>query len=266
MKKGDVLARLHAPELEAAVLRLQVDRDYWKRRNTSDQRLLEQKAIPPDQEEASRRASDGADAAYKETLSRLQKTIEKSTFDGTVLKWYVEPGQNVMPGQPLLLVGDSKSEIHVDVIEEDVRRGLQVGTPVSIKGTVTSFLTGHIAEIAPMASATSRTIIIKIHWNEKEALSLPNGASIAVDFLIRTQNLALSVPINAIADYETDPHLFLIRKNRAFKQNVKTGIEENGWIAVEFSWNGTDPVAVTNLNSLSDSSSVFAVPSKEAKQ
>jgi RND family efflux transporter MFP subunit len=265
IRKGDVLVRLYAPELEASAQRLQADRNYWKQRYDSDQRLLEQKAIPSDQAEASKRASISAQAAYDEVNSRLQKTIEKAVFDGIVLKWYVEPGQHVMPGQPLMLVGNTFNEIRVNVIEEDVRYGLQPGTPAIIKTVNGKTLPARIAEVAPMADAFTRTMTVKIHWVEDEPFYLPNGASIPIDFILQENKNALAVPGSSIGAAESEPYLYLIRDERAYKQRVRTGIEENGWVAVEFAWNGSDLVAITNLNSLSDSAAVFAVALREVR-
>lgn len=265
IKKGDILARLYAPELEAAVQRLQAERDYWQRRHNSDIRLLEQKAIPEDQEQSSRRASASAEAAFRETNSRLQKTVEIAAFSGTVLKWYVEAGQNVMPGQPLLLIGDAKSEIHADVVEDDVKRGLQKGTSVHIKNGQ-DYYYGKIVEIAPMANTISRTMLVKIHLDDDTGFNAAVGSSAAIDFVLNVQQQALAVPGSAIVDRLAKPHIYLIRENRAFKQPVKTGTEDNGWVAVDFQWNGQDAVAVTNLNALADSASVFAVPDKESVQ
>lgn len=265
MRKGDIIARLYAPELEASAQRLQADRNYWKQRYESDQRLLEQKAIPPDQAEASKRASISAQAAYDEINSRLQKTIEKAVFDGIVLKWYVEPGQHVMPGQPLMLVGNTLNEIRVNVIEEDVRRGLQPGTPAIIKTVHGKTLPARIAEVAPMADAFTRTMTVKIHWADEESFYLASGASVPVDFILQENKNTLAVPVSSIGTAESEPYLYLIREGRAHKQRVRTGIEENGWVAVEFAWNGRDMVAVTNLNSLSDSAAVFAVALREVR-
>lgn len=266
MKKGDILVKLFAPELEATVLRLQADRDYWNRRNASDKRLLEQRAIPPDQEEASKRASIYSEAAFKEAAFRLQKTIEKSAFDGIVLKWFAEPGQHVMPGQPILLIGTNKSEISVEVVEEDVRRGIHLGTPATIKSDKGNFITGSVAEVAPLANAGTRTMTVKIQWADNDKIRIPIGASAAVDFILHLQKQTLSVPESAITDADINPYLYLIKKDRAFKQFITLGIEEDGWISTEFDWNGIDPVAVTNLNSLSDSCKVFAVPLTEVAQ
>lgn len=265
INKGDILAWLYAPELESAAQRLQTDRDYWQHRHNSDLRLLEQKAIPEEQEQGSRRASVSAEAAFNEAKSRLQKTVETAAFNGTVLQWYVEVGQNVMPGQPLLLIGDAQTEIHLDVIEEDVKRGLQKGSAIRIKGSQKQY-NGKVVEIAVMANTMSRTMLVKIHPDDDSGFSAAVGSSVAVDFILKMQQQALAVPLGAVADRLTKPHIYLIKENRAFKQPVKTGIEDNGWVAVDFPWNGQDAVAVTNLNSLANNTFVFAVPDKEVSQ
>ena len=63
IKKGDVVARIDAPDLLASVERLTVDRDYWKHRYEADKRLVKSNALPAEQAEASLKAFNTAQAA-----------------------------------------------------------------------------------------------------------------------------------------------------------------------------------------------------------
>jgi hypothetical protein len=123
-----------------------------------------------------------------------------------------------------------------------------------------------VAEVAPLANARSRTMTIKIHWADDKNFELPIGASAAVDFILQAYDQTLAVPVGAVINHDIIPYLYLIKRDRAYIQNVNLGIEEKGWVSVDFNWNGTDPVAVTNLNNLSDSSRVFAVPLTEVSK
>ncbi|MBR9979267.1 MAG: efflux RND transporter periplasmic adaptor subunit, partial [Bacteroidetes bacterium] len=137
VRKGAELVRLSVPDLEANVERLRAERDYWCQRHEADERLLERNAVPADQVNASRRACNSADAALREAESRRAKAVEHAPFDGIVLRRFAEAGQNVMPGQALVVIGNNEREIRVDVVEEDLRRGIKVGMNaiLSINGT-----------------------------------------------------------------------------------------------------------------------------------
>ena len=265
VKRGDLVVQIDAPELKAALARLQAERDYWINHYEADQRLFNKRAITAEKVAISKRAYESAGAAYAEAESRLQKTIEKSPITGKVLHWLVEPGQNVMPGQPLLLVGNNLLEVHVDVVEEDVRDQIKTGTHAEIIDVDGNRFHTQVSTVAPMASGASRTFTVELPLATERNKDHRNGSSMKVDFILESAQNVMRVPVTAIANRETDPHIFLIRQDMALKQNVSPGIEQNGWIQVSIPWQGKDWVAVSNLRSLTDSSSVFIVLVKEVQ-
>ncbi len=265
VRKGDVVALLDAPEIRAAVQKVQAEKDYWCRRYEADQRLVEANALPREQMEASKRACTSATAALAEVKSRLAKTREKATVSGEVLRWFVEPGQSVMPGQPILLLGRKNLEIQTDVIEEDLLRGIKVGTAVEIEYSAGLRLPAKVTEVAPTSKGPARIYTVKIAIADSLSDRLRNGASVNVNFILQKSGSALALPVNAIADRDTRPHIYLIRDDRAIRQPVEIGIEQDGWIEVTFAWNGSDAVAISNLSSLKDGVPVFSVPAGEVQ-
>ncbi len=263
--KGEVAARMDAPELRAAVERLRADAEYWQHRYESDQRLVAAEAIPKEQMEISKRAYLGARAGLQEAESRLAKTVEKSPVNGVVLKWYLEPGQSVMPGQPLILLGEKQLEVHAEVVEEDLHRGVVTGIKANIEDGWGNRFETTVSEVSPAASGAARTFLVKLPVPENHAAGMRKGASVRVKFILKSSREAVTLPIDAIADRYGNPHIFLIRDQQAFRQPVQLGIEKNGWIETAFPWNGSDLVAVSNLNSLSDSTAVFPVLVEEAR-
>ncbi len=265
ISRGAVIAELSAPEIQAKVERLTAERDYWCNRWEEDKRLVEKEALAPEQAQSSERACKSARAALAEAKSQLEKTEEKATFKGEVLTWFVEPGQSVMPGQPILLIGNDPLEIQVDVVEEDLQRGIRVGMPVEVKvGKQTSF-SSKVSEISPISSGPTRTFLVKLPVPATIKLNLRKGSSVRTLFIMESKKDVITVPVNAVAGKDTDPHIFLVSQNTAKRQKVQVGIEQQGWIEVDFPWNGEDWVAVTNLGSLEDGARVFAVKQEEVK-
>lgn len=188
---------------------------------------------------------------------------EASPLSGTVLSWLVEPGQHMMPGQPLLLLGGDASEIHVEVVEEDLQRGLQVGTPAAVYSQGKEIFRASVAQIAPLSTGPGRTFTARVPLPQAAAGLWRWGASARVDFVLASRPGCLSVPVEALARRGKNPRLFLVRQNLAVEQEVATGIAQDGQIEVLFPWNGTDRVAVSNLESLKDGDPIFAVEEEE---
>ena len=257
--EGAVLARLDSPEIEASVERLESEHDYWQSRYETDKRLAAQNALAPEQVESSSRALRSARAGLAEARAGLEKTVLTARFSGQILDRYVEPGQVMMPGQPILLIGDSSREVRVDVVEEDLARGVAAGIPVELKPGASSVIESRVSSISSVSSGKARSFTVTVSVPQDAGGQLRKGASIRADFVLNRKENATAVPVRAVADRDNNPYIFIISVNHARKVRVKTGISEGGWIAADFSWNGTDPVAVTNLRSLIDGVPVYPV-------
>lgn len=265
---GELVAEIDVPDLRANVERLVAERDYWCRRQESDQRLVQAEALPAEQAEASLRACRSAKAALAEVDAKLAKAKEHSPISGKVLAWLAEPGQHVMPGQPILLLGDNNLEIHVEVVEEDLLRGIRIGTPAQVRDWQGNEFQSKVVEVAPVTSGAARTFTVELPMpspdNHRENFRI--GASMRVDFILAANRSALVVPVEAIAGQGDRTYIFLIRQELALKQEVTAGIEQAGLVEVSFPWNGEDWVAVSNLGSLHDSVAVFPVEIEYARQ
>lgn len=266
IKKGDIIAKIFAPDLQAAVERTKADLDYWSRRHETDKRLVEAKAIPQEEGEASKRASLSASATYTEAKSRLEKTIEKSPINGEILDWLVEPGQNVMPGQPILLLGNNKLELHAEVVEEDLRRGIRQGIKALVTESDGTKYETIVSDVSPVASGASRVFIVKTPIRINGGQVLRKGTSLRVDYILDSTKDAVIVPVQAIANRDKNPHLFIVNDGKAFRKDVKLGIEQEGWISVSLEKLNGEAVAITNLGSLKDSVNVFAVELEEVSK
>ena len=252
--------------MEAAVERLEAEVDYWSRRHETDKRLVDQGALAQEQSDASERAIRSARASLDEAKAQLAKTVLTAPFEGTVLDWPTEIGQPVMPGQQLILIGDSSREIRVEVVEEDLARGISPGTPVELLLTDGKPVTASVTAIAPVSSGQARTFSVTIPIPNESGSGLQRkGTSIRADFIVDRQAEVVAVPTRAIADRDGQPHLFIITSDTAHRIEVELGISQKGWIAADFEWNGNDPVAVTNLNGLKDGAPVYAVMTEGSK-
>ncbi|MBZ0269739.1 efflux RND transporter periplasmic adaptor subunit [bacterium] len=262
---GDLVAKLHTPELAAAVERLRAEKDYWCRRHEADLRLVEANALPQEEAEASSRACRSAVAGLEEAEARLRKSRELAPVRGTILSWLVEPGQHVMPGQPLLVLGDRSLEVHVEVVEADLRRGVEVGLPVVARPWQGSPFPSQVAEIAPMATGPARTFTVKIPVPDTHGGTLRTGASLQVELVLDSCSDCVAVPREAILTARGVTHVFLVRDGRAVRQEVTAGIEDGGLVQVSMPWTEGDLVAVSNVTGLADDVPVLAVEVEGAR-
>ncbi len=257
--KSDVLIKLSVPDLDANVKKLEAEYAYWEQHLNEDKNLLAKNAISQEQIDISKKTFETSQASLAEVTSRLRKAKEIALFDGTVLKHFVELGQHVMPGQSLLLIGNNQLELHVEVIQEDINKGIKVGTVINIITHTGNKIASKISSIASAPTGIGRTFTVKIQIPTQSLNEIRLGEALTVDLILNQQKQVLSVPETAVFNKENKKFIFLIKDNKAIRTPVSLGIKQAGWVATEFDWNGKDPVAVSNIANLSDSIIVYPV-------
>lgn len=255
----EILVRIDAPHLDAAVARLQADDTYWANHLAEDRRLVELGAIAPEQVAASTRAATAARSALVEAEARMAWTVERSPLSGTVLEWLADPGQHVLPGQPIMRLAGSTREVRVQVVEEDLRRGIRVQTPVVVEVHDGNTFATSVSDVGATASRGTRAFVVTLPIPDAPGLDIRNGESIPVRFIVRREDDASAVPLRAVADQDADPHVFLVESGLAVRWTVATGVMEAGWVAITPPPPAGSVVAVSNLEELADGVAVFPV-------
>ncbi len=273
--KGQALAKIATPEAdarlsrtEAEVERATTERDFLCRTFDTDQKLGAAGAISTTQVDMSRRACEAAGAALSaaEAGSReagvgRSKRLETAPFAGRVLQWLVEPGQNVMPGTPLLFFGSHDRELRVAVAERDLARGVGAGTPVLVNFQGKSFRV-QVTSVAPVAVGLGRTVEVRAPLPDDAAFG--HGTSVRVDFVLAEVKGGLVVPDVALSRQGERSVVFVIAGERAQVVPVSPGISSQSFVAVQGDLAPGAHVAVSNLDLLKDGARVFAVASARA--
>ncbi|RKX29065.1 MAG: hypothetical protein DRP47_02655 [Candidatus Zixiibacteriota bacterium] len=259
INNGDVLLTLSTPDIEATVDRLRAEFNYWNERYASDIKLAIKGAVPQEQVAVSKKAFESSKASLREAESKFEKAAERASFDGVVLKHFVDLGQTVMPGMPLLQIGNDELEILAEVVQEDVRSNIRPGTIVIVHDGNGRLYESQVSEVAPVSSNRSRTFTVKVSLPASLHDRFRVGEAVVIDFVLESSERTLTVPITAVSNRDSDPYIFLIRENHAVKTPVLVGIQQSESFAVQFDWNGSDLVAISNVASLTDGDLVYQV-------
>jgi len=272
VREGQLVARITAPEIaarssrmDAEVRRAQTERDFLCETYETDRKLGAAGAITSRQVDMSKKACDAATAALtaaqagsREVGATSGKSKEQAPFDGLVLQWMVEPGQNVMPGMPLLLLGNHDLEVRVQVAERDLERGVREGIPAMIRfGGEAHRL--QVARVGPMATGPSRTFEVKLPLPGELKTAPAHGTSMRVDFLVAEAASSIAISEKALTKVNGADAVFVIDDERARAVEVVPGIRDRGLIEVKGDVTAGAWVAVSNLDLLQDGVHVFAV-------
>ncbi len=127
-------------------------------------RLEELKAgARPEQLAAARAQVESAQAALAVLEAQLQKYVLVAPLDGIVLARMIEPNEVVLPGTPLLVLGDL-DHLRVetaDLSERDVPQ-IKVGQPVQVFiKALGQQITGYVSAISPLANTLGGDVVYK---------------------------------------------------------------------------------------------------------
>jgi RND family efflux transporter MFP subunit len=221
VKKGDLMARLEAPEIQArldqAEAILEQARKDWNRYQV----LLKEAAATQAEFDAVESRYRAAEASRAETRSLVDEMELRAPFDGVVSSKMADVGDLAVPGKPLLGVEDPtalrlEAEIPAGLISS-VR--LQSALRVEV-ANLNSNLTGTVSEIAPTGDPSSRTILVKLDLPSTPGLHPGQFARVRIP---SGEGPAVRAPASVVIRRGQLEMVFVSQEQEAKMRLVKTG-------------------------------------------
>jgi RND family efflux transporter MFP subunit len=288
-ERGAILARIAAPEADARVSRVQADLARVKeesaflcRQAAIDVALLGKGAISEVHADASRQKCDSAQAGLNAARAGVREldavagnAVERAPFSGTVLKWLSEPGENVMPGKPLLLFGDHSLEVRIRVHEKDILAGIGEGTVVLLQPDQPAPVRGTVARVSPLAAGPGRMVEVRVPIEgatvvegRKQGAGTLDGAagrfrhgmSVDVAFVQGETQDSLTVSAGAIRRQGSTEGVYVVRDDKAVWTAIATSVRQGGLVAVEGRLEAGDQIVVGNLEAVKDGLALWPIP------
>ncbi|HJU83659.1 MAG TPA: efflux RND transporter periplasmic adaptor subunit [Holophagaceae bacterium] len=191
--KGQLLAKLESPDLQAARDQVKAQLDQTKQDLQRGEALLKQGIV--DQATVdhlrSQKATQEAQLAYQDAL--LESMVLRAPFSGVVTQKLSEVGETVAPGSAgganainaILVMADFNTlEVEVEVSETSIAR-LRKGMPADIRVDAlegkagASVLQGHLREIYPSSNRQKAVVIVRVAFDRLDPLLVPDmGAKV----------------------------------------------------------------------------------------
>lgn len=273
---GAVLARLDAADytlalkaaeanLLAARVRLPVEKNAFERA----QDLLPDKAITPelyDQAEAGFKAAQALVVQLETMVAQAQRRLDKTRisapFAGHVTQRFVERGQNVAIGDPIMQLADMKTmRVRIYINELDYVH-VDEDDPVTV--TVEAFsgapMAGRVDKIGIQADARTNTFEIEI-LVDNEDFHLKAGLTARV--VVKTDVIydAVMIPQGSVLFRENRKEVFLIDENdQAVAREVKLGRMDGSQVHIVEGVMPGDNLVVTGGQYLKPGDKVMVTP------
>jgi RND family efflux transporter MFP subunit len=212
-KVAQATIRQREADLKLAVTNLE------RNKSLLDRQLLPQQTYDDTQarHQAALAQLDLAQAQFEQAKARLDElqinlanTVIASPVDGFIGKRYLDPGASVSPNVPVASVVDIRFvRMIANVVEKDVKK-LNVGMPAQVE--VDAFpgekFTGKVSRIAPVFDPQTRTAEMEIEI-PNAGYRLKPGMYSRVDLTTDSRQNALTVPINAVVQFEGKTGVFI---------------------------------------------------------
>jgi RND family efflux transporter MFP subunit len=175
-----------------------------------------------------------------------------------VTRKILEVGDLATPGKPLLEMENSSLLRFECQIPEALIDRVQMGgdLPVAIDAAGVT-LTGKVSEIAPSASAGSRTFLVKLDLPPAEKLRAGQFGRVSVPVRERPAVLVAEAAVVRRGQIES---VFVIEEGMARLRLVKTGRRHNGQVEIISGLSGGEKVASKDAHLLNDGAAVEVAP------
>lgn len=172
------------------------------------------------------RAKVGQARAEVGTATVMQSyTKLQSPISGIIQTRMVDPGVVIQPGMGVLKIGDySRVRLQANVAQEDAGY-IRVGTPIQaqVPGVTDQPLTGKITSIFPQTNNDTRTVTVEaVVDNPQERLL--SGQFLDMTILTNRKANTISVPRNAVIEFNGENSVWVIQDNQAQRRQVETGM------------------------------------------
>lgn len=185
---------------------------------------------------------DGQSKAVKENINRLKNQKKKtdlfSPMDGVISQISVKKGEFLPPATPVITISDSNHlQIEAYLLTEDIIY-LHEGDKVQIiQETNGEDLqgSGKILKISPFAvekisglGLNEKKVKVTVLIEEEGDLNLFENGDVKLNFILKEMHEVLSVPKSSVFSLkEGTDAVFLVKKGKAYLQEIKIGYESN---------------------------------------
>jgi HlyD family secretion protein len=238
----------------ATLARQQHDRTAQLRKSDLvSQGEMDQSASTLESAEAELKAAEArlsrARAAVRLAQDELDHMSVRAPFDGVVTQRFIEVGEPVVPGQPVLEVMDAdRLYVEAPLDEIDIgrlREGLTARVTLDpYRGRTWRGVVSRVSPIVNDIKEQNRTLQVEVDLTADPAAPRPKpGTSADVEIILDARTDVLRVPTNAVIESK---RVFVVAGGKIVSKDVQTGLKNWDWTEVRGGLKEGDQV-VTSL-------------------
>src|SRR4030043_168225 len=224
VKKGEILAKLNDEELQAQLVKLNLQNNLLQERVNRQKVLLEREALSQESYDQLMTELQSNEAEIKLIRVMIDKTEIKAPFDGIIGLRYVSEGAYVSQDTRiarLMKIQPLKIEF---AVPERYAGVIKVGNELSFHlDNSTEEYMARVYAMAPSVDPDTRTMTLRALYPNNDSRLHP-GRFVSVLLIIREKNDALQVPTEAIIPELGGEKVFTVVNGRAASIPVTIGM------------------------------------------
>lgn len=264
VQKNQLLATISVPELDAQIRRAQSEfnkakssKVFWEREVSIDSALYKDGAISQTvfnktsfNYEQALSSFYAAKAALEEVRERQKQTRLHAPAKGTIGSIMIREGSNIGPNQLVFFFNQGEPTVYADVLEQDIRNGIKVGSSVTAELT-NHTVKGKVERIDSHAKPPFRSIRVFTSFPDSAFYNRPSGSGVTLRFEINKQKNALLVPVSSIDLRSEHPRLFKIDNQMQAKAiSVELGVQRDEFRQVKGNISPKDNIISSGINNV----------------
>lgn len=188
---------------------------------------------------------------------KFQKAPVESPLSGVVGRVYVDIGENVTVQTPIaLMVNMDKVKIDLDIPENYLSRvSLAQEAIVTVDAYPEQEYQGSVTKISPVLDLATRTAPIEITIDNPGHL-LSSGMFAKVKLIFQKRKDVPIILKEAIISKELEPHVFIIKDNKAHLKKITLGIRQGPYYEVKEGLEAGDYVVIMGQQRISEGTEV----------
>lgn len=246
VKRGDLVARIDVAAKKAVLDRTRASFELADELLKRRQSLFQRGIISKEELDKALTERTLAEANFRQAQVEYEKGFVKSPLNGVVNHIYVDPGEYVSRGAPIMdIVNVSKIKIQLNVPEMEVRF-LKAGSlaEVSVDALPEKRFTGKVEFVAYKADPATKTFPVEVSLENPQREIRP-GMIARVIMVKRIIPDALAVPLFALLNKGGERMVFIERDGTAEGRTVSIGVIEGDIVQIVRGLNPGDRVIVS---------------------
>lgn len=263
VRAGQALVRLDDDRARLAVVQAEAQMHKLENNYARARQLVTQQMISANDVDEIKFNLANARAQYSSARLELSYATVVAPISGVVASRDIKPGNFVQINSPIIRIVDSgRLEATLNVPEREIAK-LKPGQKVELVADALpgkQFI-GTVDRVSPVVDTGTGTFRVVAAFAGGDELQPGMFSRLSINYDQRAD--ALVVPRSALLEDGGEPAVYVIRKDKALRTNLKLGYDDAGWIEVREGLKEGDAVVVAGKAALREGSAVQVLGDKK---